>query len=101
MAAGTRPAAAGSSHLAACASHGNLGAYEKVQQFLAATPPEAIRPPRLLTGNDLLEMGYKPGPEFQRILTALEDAQMEGVIASKEQAQAFVEGSYPSGVVRR
>jgi poly(A) polymerase len=82
-------------------SHGNLGAYEKVQQFLAATPPEAIRPPRLLTGNDLLEMGYKPGPEFQRILTALEDAQMEGVIASKEQAQTFVERTYPDKALSR
>jgi poly(A) polymerase len=83
------------------ASHGNLGAHEKVQQFLASTPPEAIRPPRLLTGNDLLEMGYKPGPEFQRILTALEDAQMEGAIASKEQAQAFVERSYPNNALHR
>ena len=83
------------------ASHGNLGAHEKVQQFLASTPPEAIRPPRLLTGDDLLEMGYKPGPEFQRILTALEDAQMEGAIASKEQAQAFVERSYPNNALHR
>jgi len=83
------------------ASHGNLGAYETVQRFLAATPPEAIRPVRLLTGIDLLEMGYKPGPEFQRILTALEDAQMEGVIASKEQAQAFVRRTYPNNAVRR
>ena len=83
------------------ASHGNLTAYDTVQQFLAATPPEAIRPPRLLTGNDLLKMGYTPGPEFQRILTALEDAQMEGVIASKEQAQALVERAYPNSAVRR
>ena len=83
------------------ASHGNLTAYDTVQQFLAATPPEAIRPPRLLTGNDLLKMGYTPGPEFQKILTALEDAQMEGVIASKEQAQALVERAYPNSTVRR
>jgi poly(A) polymerase len=83
------------------ASHGNLTAYDAVKQFLAATPPEAIRPPRLLTGNDLLKMGYTPGPEFQKILTALEDAQMEGVIASKEQAQALVERAYPNNTVRR
>jgi poly(A) polymerase len=83
------------------ASHGNLTAYNTMREFLATTPPEAIRPPRLLTGNDLLKMGYTPGPEFQKILTALEDAQMEGVIASKEQAMAFVERSYPNSAVSR
>jgi hypothetical protein len=46
-------------------------------------------------------MGYTPGPEFQKILTALEDAQMEGVIASKEQAQSLVERTYPNNTVRR
>jgi poly(A) polymerase len=83
------------------ASHGNLAAYNAVQQFLAATPPEAIRPPRLITGNDLLTMGYTPGPEFQRILTAIEDGQMEGAFASKEEAIAYVERTYPHSAARR
>ena len=83
------------------ASHGNLTAYETVQQFLATTPAEAIRPPRLLTGNDLLRMGYVPGPEFQKILTAVEDGQMEGAFASKEEALTFVKRSYPRGAARR
>jgi poly(A) polymerase len=83
------------------ASHGNLTAYETVQQFLATTPPEAIRPPRLLTGNDLLRIGYTPGPEFQKILTAVEDGQMEGAFASKEEALTFVERTYPHRSARR
>jgi len=83
------------------ASHGNLRAYETVRQFLAATPPEAIRPPRLITGNDLLTMGYTPGPEFQKILTAVEDGQMEGSFASKEEAIAYIERTYPQNAPRR
>ena len=83
------------------ASHGNLTAYETVRQFLAATPPEAIRPPRLITGNDLLAMGYNPGPGFQAILTAIEDGQMEGAFASKEEALAYLERTYPHNAARR
>ena len=71
-------------------SHRHLEAYEFVQRFLAETPPEQVRPPRLLNGEDLIEMGWKPGPTFSRILSALEDAQLEGQVRSAEEARRFV-----------
>src|SRR5207248_6332695 len=37
-----------------------------------------IRPPRLLGGEELIALGYRPGPLFTEILTALEEAQLEG-----------------------
>jgi poly(A) polymerase len=77
------------------ASHGRTEAYNLVRDFLAATPPDQVRPARLLTGDDLNEMGYAPGPEYQRILAALEDAQLEGGVATREQAISFVRSSYP------
>jgi len=77
------------------ASHGLLDAYGMVRNFLAETPPEQVRPTRLLTGDDLSEMGYVPGPEFQAIFRALEDAQLEGLISTTEQAVAFVGANYP------
>jgi poly(A) polymerase len=77
------------------ASHGRLDAYQMVRDFLAETPPEQVRPTRLLTGDDLSEMGYIPGPEFQNILRALEDAQLEGSLSSRDQAVAFVKSNYP------
>jgi poly(A) polymerase len=83
------------------ASHGRLDAYQMVRDFLMETPPEQVRPTRLLTGNDLNEMGYEPGPEFQTILQALEDAQLEGALTTKEQAAAFVKKNYPHGRVSR
>jgi len=55
----------------------------------------------LLTGDDLSEMGYLPGPTFQVILNALEDAQLEGSVATKEEAKAFVRERYPLAGVRR
>jgi putative nucleotidyltransferase with HDIG domain len=83
------------------ASNNRLDAYEMVRDFLKETPPEHVKPPRLLTGDDLSEMGYVPGPEFQTILRALEDAQLEGAIATREQARAFVNASYPLGKLSR
>jgi tRNA nucleotidyltransferase/poly(A) polymerase len=71
-------------------SHGNLDSYGAVQRFLAETPEEQVRPQRVLTGTDLSEMGYIPGPLFSEILRAVEDAQMEGQVASKEEAAEFV-----------
>lgn len=83
------------------ASHGLLDAYHLVRDFLAHTPPEQVRPTRLLTGDDLSEMGYLPGPAFQQVLRALEDAQLEGSITSKDQALDFVRKNYPSPKVGR
>ncbi|HKF41422.1 MAG TPA: HD domain-containing protein, partial [Candidatus Acidoferrum sp.] len=81
------------------ASHGRLDAYELVRDFLAETPPDEVRPTRLLTGDDLNEMGYAPGPQYQKILAALEDAQLEGTLATREDAMAFVRKYYPLAAV--
>jgi putative nucleotidyltransferase with HDIG domain len=83
------------------ASHGRLDAYELVSRFVAETPPEQVRPRRLLTGDDLNEMGYAPGPQFQRILGALEDAQLEGALSSRDDAIEFVRRNYPTAEVSR
>jgi putative nucleotidyltransferase with HDIG domain len=71
-------------------SHRNLDSYRAVQRFLAETPAEEVRPQRVLTGTDLSAMGYIPGPVFREILRAVEDAQLEGRIVSKEEAEEFV-----------
>jgi tRNA nucleotidyltransferase/poly(A) polymerase len=75
-------------------SHRNLDSYSVVQRFLAETPAEQVRPQRVLTGNDLSQMGYIPGPLFSEILRAVEDAQLDGLIATKEEAGEFVRKKY-------
>ena len=72
-------------------SHGRLESYGFVRRTLAETPAEQIRPPRLLTGDDLLEMGYRQGPIFSEILRAVEDAQLEGRLGSQEEARQYIQ----------
>jgi poly(A) polymerase len=50
----------------------------------------AGRQPRLLSGDDLCALGLKPGPEFRRLLQAVEEAQWEGQVATRDQALALV-----------
>jgi putative nucleotidyltransferase with HDIG domain len=71
-------------------SNGSLDNWEFVCRKLAELPPDQLRPPRLLTGDQLKHAGYEPGPLMGKILAAVEDAQLEGVITSSEQALAFV-----------
>lgn len=67
-------------------SHRNLENYEFMRRFLEGTPPEQVHPARLLTGDDLIGLGLKPGPRFKEILDTAEDAQLDGKIATHEQA---------------
>jgi len=71
-------------------SHRNLDSYGFVRRFLEATPPEQVRPARLLTGDDLQAMGFQPGPLFSQMLQALEDAQLEGQVGTRKEAEQFV-----------
>ncbi len=76
-------------------SHGDLSLYEFVREKLQTTPPEQIRPEPLLTGQDLIELGYPPGPRFKEILTAVEDAQLEGRLRNREEAVELVVREFP------
>ena len=78
------------------ASHGDLTSYNFTREKMAALPPEAVRPPALIDGNDLIAAGYLPGPRFKEILGAVEDGQLEGRLGSKEEALEFVRGQFPS-----
>jgi poly(A) polymerase len=82
-------------------SHRQLDAYDFVCRTLQETPAEEIRPAKLLTGDDLQRLGYQPGPLFSKILRSLEDAQLEGIVRSREEAIEFVAehfGKITSGV---
>jgi poly(A) polymerase len=70
-------------------SHRNLDAHDFVAKFLRETPPSKVQPPRLVTGDDLRGFGLPPGPIFAQILRAVEDAQLEGRLAGREDALAY------------
>jgi poly(A) polymerase len=72
------------------ASHGELDTYEFCREKLAELSREELHPPRLLGGNDLIRLGFVPGPIFREILEFVEEAQLSGEIASTREAQERV-----------
>jgi poly(A) polymerase len=76
------------------ASHGDLSIHAFLTQKLADTPAHEIRPQPLVSGHDLIEMGYKPGPRFREILAALEDLQLEGRVKTREEALEYLRREY-------
>jgi len=72
------------------ASHGMLDNYEFCREQLLHLDQDDLHPPRLLTGNDLMAMGFTPGKIIGEILHALEDEQLEGKIKTPQEAQDFV-----------
>jgi poly(A) polymerase len=84
-------------HRADClSSHRKLELYEFAKRQYAELGEEQIRPPLLLTGADLIAAGYRPGPEFKAMLLAAEDAQLEGVVATAEEALRLVRERFPA-----
>jgi poly(A) polymerase len=83
-------------HRADClASHRMLSTYEFVERKREEIPPEKIRPMPLVTGDDLIAAGYPPGARFREILHAVEDAQLEGRLLSRDVALDFVRQEFP------
>ncbi|HEY1658941.1 MAG TPA: CCA tRNA nucleotidyltransferase [Candidatus Sulfotelmatobacter sp.] len=77
------------------ASHGNLSTYESLQSKLNETPAPELRPSVLIDGDDLIAAGYRPGPRFREILNAVEDAQLEGQLVSRDAALEYVVREFP------
>ena len=76
-------------HRADClASHGLLDNWEFARARREELGEERIHPPPLVTGHDLMTLGYEEGPALGHALRRLEELQLEGVIRTKEEALA-------------
>jgi poly(A) polymerase len=78
-------------------SHGRLDAYD----FLVAQAAElarqpAIRPP-LLTGDDLIALGVKPGKPMGALLLELREKQLADELTTPDEARAWVKTQRPAG----
>jgi hypothetical protein len=71
------------------ASHGSLDNYRFAKEQLETLNEEQLKPPRLITGQDLIEHGFAPGASFGVVLHEVETAQLDGAIATREQALDF------------
>jgi poly(A) polymerase len=72
------------------ASHGMQDNYEFCRDQLRNLGQDDLHPPRLLTGDDLISLGFARGKIIGEILRALEDEQLEGRITTSQDARNFV-----------
>jgi poly(A) polymerase len=81
--------------LDAMSSNQRLDNYAMAKGKFEEYSVEHLRPEPLVTGADLIGMGYQPGPRFSEMLAVLEDAQLEGRILSQEEAMELVREMFP------
>jgi tRNA nucleotidyltransferase/poly(A) polymerase len=75
----------------ALSSDGNLAFYEYcAHRRKLAMSAETRGVPRLIDGKDLIQLGFKPGPEFSAILRTVEDLALERRLTTKEEALEYV-----------
>jgi len=77
--------------LDALASDGDLSSYEFCRKKLKELGPDGIAPACLLSGRDLIQLGFQPSPQFTVILDAVEEAQLEGQVRTREDAVSWVQ----------
>lgn len=75
-------------------SNGDLSNYEFLKLKIDEFSHEPLIPPPLLTGNDLMRLGYQPGPQFKTILEAVQSAQLEGVLTTPSDAESWVKANF-------
>lgn len=83
------------------AEQGDLHQVLFCQRFVETTPPEILNPPPLVTGNDLIELGLRPGPRFKQLLEEVRDMQLNGELTDRAAALEWVKSqmSSPLGTI--
>jgi hypothetical protein len=85
-------------HRVDCASsHRMMDNYEFLVRKREEFANEPIIPPPLVRGEDLIALGLKPGPNFGKILEAVETRQLEGALKDRQEALEWIKREYWSG----
>ena len=74
-------------------SWGGLDNYDFLNEKIIEFANEPIIPAPLLTGKDLIEFGWTPGPNLGETLNSVQDLQLEGTLNSKEEALEWVKAN--------
>jgi putative nucleotidyltransferase with HDIG domain len=84
-------------HRIDCAgSHGDLENHQFLVNKASEFAREPLIPPPLIRGDDLLALGLKPGPRIGQLLEAIQTAQLEGEVTSRDQALELLRTLEPS-----
>jgi poly(A) polymerase len=76
------------------AANEDLADYQYARRKRNEWGEAGIWPAPLITGDDLMAMGFSPGPSFKEILTRVEDEQLEGRLNTREQAAKYVKREF-------
>ncbi len=83
-------------HRVDCAgSHGDLENYQFLVDKAVEFANEPLIPPPLVRGDDLIAMGLKQGPRIGALLEAVQTAQLDGEIKTREEALQLVKTLEP------
>ncbi|MFH0964060.1 MAG: CCA tRNA nucleotidyltransferase [Planctomycetota bacterium] len=74
------------------AAGADLSWYDECLSRYKELSRKELKPLRLVTGDDLIELGLRPGPIFAELLETVYEEQLAGVVTSKADALAFVKG---------
>ena len=80
--------------LDALASNGDLQYYQFCKTRLAELDEKQIRPAPLVRGDDLIALGFTPGPIFAEILRQIEDRQLGGELQNRDEAIEWIRQNY-------
>jgi tRNA nucleotidyltransferase/poly(A) polymerase len=75
-------------------SHGMVDNWDFLLRKREEFAHEPLIPPPLVTGHDLITMGFRPGPLFKEILEAVQTQQLENTLPGPEEARAWVLNNY-------
>jgi hypothetical protein len=76
------------------ASNRMMDNYLFLKQKFEQMPREEVRPLPLLTGRDLLEMGFREGPQIGEILQEALELQLEEKLRTREEALAWARRTF-------
>jgi poly(A) polymerase len=77
-------------------SHGMLDNIEFLQTKAEEFASEPLIPPPLVSGHDLISLGFKPGPLFSEILEFVQTEQLEGRLHERNTALAAIREKFVS-----
>jgi len=83
-------------HRVDCAgSHGDLENHQFLVNKASEFAREPLIPPPLIRGDDLIALGLKPGPRMGQLLEAIQTAQLEGEVRTREEALELLKALEP------
>jgi tRNA nucleotidyltransferase/poly(A) polymerase len=77
------------------ASHGMLDNHALLIAKRQEFGQQPLIPPPLITGKDLIALGWKPGPRFAEVLSSIQTRQLEGSLKTREEGFHWLRDHYP------